>query len=311
MSAPPRILVLGGGGQVGSALAALDWAGAHLAVAGRADGDITSPRIAALIAAARPQVVINAAAYTNVEMAQTERAAAFAVNAQAPATLAAACAQAGAWLIHYSTDYVFDGSKEGAYVETDAPNPLNVYGESKLAGERAIAAGGCRHLILRTGWVYSRDGDNFVNKILARARAGTPLKVVDDQFGAPTWAHSLAQATRRAVEVIMAPEPGHDLPAHGTATVPAPTAAKLSPDTPSSGGVYHLSAAGRASWREVALQVLALRGIDLPVAPVAANSFASAARRPANSQLDSGRFAATFGSRIGPWREDLARCLAK
>lgn len=290
MSTPPRILILGARGQVGSALVELDWANAHVAVAGHADGDITAPRIAAVIAAARPQVVINAAAYTNVEGAQTDSDVAHAVNAIAPATLAAACLDAGAWLVHYSTDYVFNGRKEGAYLETDAPDPLNVYGQSKLAGEQAIAASGCRHLILRTGWVYSRDGENFINKILARAQAGGPLKVVDDQFGAPTWAGALALATRHAVGVL---------------TVPGQDAAAQS-----LGGVYHLTAAGRASWHEVALRALALRGLDIPVAPISAASLAGAAPRPRNSQLDSGRFVAAFGYRIGPWQEDLARCLA-
>jgi dTDP-4-dehydrorhamnose reductase len=287
-----RVLVLGGRGQVGSALAGLEWPGAHLAVAGHEDGDITAPRIVALIAAARPRVVINAAAYTAVDAAEQDRAAAFAVNAQGPATLAAACAQAGAWLVHYSTDYVFDGSKQGAYVEADTPAPLNAYGASKLAGEQAIQASGCRHLILRTGWVYDGSSDNFIGKVLARARAGAPLAVVDDQFGAPTWAHALALATRHAVGVITAPAHGADSPA-----------------TPLD-GLYHLSAAGCASWHAVALRALALRGIDAPVARVSTASLTGAARRPRNSQLDSGRFAAAFGYRIGPWQDDLERCLA-
>jgi dTDP-4-dehydrorhamnose reductase len=299
MSDPIRVLVLGGRGQVGGALAALEWPGAHLAIAGHEDGDITAPRIAAVIAAARPRVVINAAAYTNVEGAERDPAAAFAVNALAPATLAAACAQAGAWLIHYSTDYVFDGSKDAPYIEGDAPGPLNVYGQSKLAGEQAVLASGCRHLVLRTGWVYDGGGDNFIGKVLARARAGAPLRVVDDQFGAPTWAHALALATRHAVGVITAPaHPSHV----GSEAEPASLAAPLD-------GIYHLTAAGSASWHEVALRALALRGIAVPVAPVASASFTGAARRPRNSQLDSGCFAAAFGYRIGPWQEDLERCL--
>lgn len=288
------ILVFGRDGQLGQALAALDWGGRAVRVYGRDEADLVSPAPAQLIARERPQVVINAAAYTDVEGAQRDRERAFAVNAAAPGQLAQACAQAGAWLIHYSTDYVFDGAKQdGAgrpvpYAETDAPAPLNVYGESKLAGEQAVAATGAPHLILRTSWVYSRAGENFVNKILARARAGTPLKVVNDQFGAPTWADALARATRQAVDVLARPQT----------------------DAGALAGLYHLSAAGGGSWFDVAQEALRISVLDVPLAPVSATEFAGAAPRPRNSLLDSGRFAAAFGHRIGDWREDLRRCLA-
>ena len=289
----PGVLILGRDGQVGSALAALDWRGMPATALSRVEADITSGKVEQAIARLRPAVVINSAAYTNVEGAEQDHEKAFAVNALAPGRLAQACAAGGAWLIHYSTDYVFDGGKPGAYIETDAPAPLNVYGQSKLVGEQAIAASGCRHLILRTSWVYSRAGENFVTKILARARAGTPLQVVDDQFGAPTWAHALALATRRAVAVLADPD----------------TAQQEGTREQAPGGIYHLSAAGCASWHEVALAALELGGIDVPVTPVPSSRFATAARRPRNSQLDSSRFEAAFGHRIGAWREDLRRCL--
>jgi len=278
------LLILGRDGQVGSALAALDWPGFKVTALGRAQADLTTEAAAQAIARLRPALVINAAAWTDVEGAQRDPAGAHAVNAQGAERLAQACLAAGAWLVHYSTDYVFDGAKLGAYTEADAPAPLNVYGASKLAGERAIAASGCRHLILRTGWVYSREGGNFFNKILARARGGTVLSVVDDQFGAPTWAHALALATRQAAVSL------------------------LRADNQLAGGLYHLSAAGRCSWYEAAQAVLAISGLGVPVSPVSSAAYAAAAPRPRNSQLDSSRFTADFGYRIGNWEEDLRRC---
>ena len=286
------ILIFGRNGQVGQALAALDWGGREVRTYGREEADLVSGLPAQLVARERPQVVINAAAYTDVEGAQRDRERAFTVNARAPGGLAQACAQAGAWLIHYSTDYVFDGAKQdGAglpvpYTEADAPAPLNVYGESKLAGEQAIAAAGGPHLILRTSWVYSRAGDNFVTKILARARAGTPLKVVDDQVGAPTWAHALALATREAIDAL----------------------SRRQADAAALGGIYHLSAAGAGSWFDVAREALRISALDAPLAAVSAAAFSGAAPRPRNSLLDSSRFATAFGHRIGDWRTDLHRC---
>ncbi len=281
-----RLLLFGCEGQVGRALAALEWAGHEVRAFSRTAADIATERAAGLIEQVRPAVVINAAAYTSVEGAERAPDAAHAVNAQAVAQLAAACARVGAWLVHYSTDYVFDGEKAAPYVEGDTPHPLNAYGESKLAGEQAIAQSGCRHLILRTSWVYSREGENFINKILARARAGAALSVVNDQFGAPTWAHALALATQAAL---------------GTINERGSGAAALC-------GLYHLTAAGRCSWHTLAEEVLRLQKLAVPVRAVSAAQFASAARRPGNSCLDSTKFAAAFGYRIGDWREDVARC---
>lgn len=283
-----RLLILGRDGQLGRALAALDWDGAQVETAGRARADLATPAAAQLITALRPDAVINAAAWTDVEGAESDREAAFRVNAQAPGELAQACRSVGAWLVHYSTDYVFDGAKTGAYTEEDAPHPLNVYGESKLAGERAVAQAGGPNLILRSSWIYDRNGDNFLNRVLARARApgDTPLPVVSDQVGAPTWSVTLAQATRSALRQCMERADGASL-----------------------GGLYHVTPAGRCSWFEYAQAALELLQVHRQLKPVSAATFGARAARPANSALDSSRFAAAFGWPRPHWRDELRRCL--
>jgi dTDP-4-dehydrorhamnose reductase len=282
-----RLLILGRDGQLGRALAALDWGGAQVETADRARADLATPAAAQMVAALRPDAVLNAAAWTDVEGAENARDAAFRINAQAPEELALACRQAGAWLVHYSTDYVFDGAKAGAYTEADAPYPLNVYGESKLAGEAAVMHSGARHLVLRSSWIYDREGDNFLNRMLARARAPgtTALPMVADQVGAPTWSHTLAHATRLALRQCLAPD-----------------GARLA-------GLYHVTPAGRCSWFEYAQATLEMLEIRRELAPVSAAAFGTRARRPANSELDASRFAATFGWARPHWREELRRCL--
>ncbi|HEX4328101.1 MAG TPA: dTDP-4-dehydrorhamnose reductase [Burkholderiales bacterium] len=284
-----RILILGRDGQLGRALAALDWGSAQVESAGRAQADLATPAAANLVLRLRPDAVINAAAWTDVEGAESARDAAFRVNAQAPGELARACAQVGAWLVHYSTDYVFDGAKPGAYGEGDAPHPINIYGASKLAGEAAIAQAGGAHLILRTSWVYSADGDNFLTRVIARARAAgsAPLPVVDDQVGAPTWTLTLAEATRMALRRCVDGAGGREL-----------------------SGLYHLTPGGRCSWFEYARAAFDLLGIEREIAPVSAAAFAARARRPANSALDASRFATVFGWARPHWRDELRRCLA-
>lgn len=282
-----RLLILGRDGQLGQALAALDWAGAQVETADRARADLGTLAAAQLVAALRPDAVLNAAAWTDVEGAEGAREAAFRINAQAPAELAQACREVGAWLVHYSTDYVFDGTKAAAYTEEDAPHPLNVYGESKLAGEAAIAQTGARHLILRGSWIYDREGDNFLNRVLARARApgDAALPVVADQFGAPTWTHTLAQATRLALRQCLAAD-----------------GARLA-------GLYHVTPAGRCNWYEYARAALEMLEVRRALTPVSAATFGARARRPANSELDASRFAATFGWARPHWREELRHCL--
>ncbi len=271
-----RILLLGRDGQVGRELArslvsvgdvqALAREHLHLAETGR---------IADVVRAASPEVIVNAAAYTAVDRAESEREKAFAVNATAPGVLAAEAARLGALLVHYSTDYVFDGAKAGAYVEDDAPHPLNVYGASKLAGERAIAAAACRHLILRTSWVYGPHGSNFMLTILRAARERPELRVVDDQVGAPTSSVALARATAQVLRA-------------------------------GAEGLYHMSAAGKTSWCGFARAILDRAGLHTPVVAIRSEEYRAAARRPRNSLLDNSRLHAACGVALAPWEEALA-----
>ena len=234
-----------------------------------------------------PAVIINAAAYTAVDKAEAEPALADAINSLAPGILAEEARRLGALLIHYSTDYVFDGSKATAYTEGDAPAPLSAYGRSKLGGERAIAAAGARHLIFRTSWVYGLHGANFMKTMLRLARERNELRVVGDQVGAPTWSRHLADAT-----------------SHVLARKEIPY------------GLYHLAAAGETSWHGYAEAIFgeALRAGLLENIPVV-NRIASAdfplpAARPANSRLDCSRFRRDFGLALPDWRTGLIDCLA-
>jgi dTDP-4-dehydrorhamnose reductase len=237
-------------------------------------------RIGEAVRAANPDVIVNAAAYTAVDKAESEGDLAFAVNAVAPGILAEEARRSGTLLVHYSTDYVFDGSKPTPYVEDDAPNPLNVYGASKLAGERAIAASGCRHLILRTSWVYGPRGSNFLLTILRVARERPELRVVDDQIGAPTSSRAIAHATAQVLR------PG----AHGT---------------------YHLSAAGQVSWCGFARAILARAGVATPVVPIRSEDYPTAAKRPRNSLLENSRLRADFGVALAPWEAGLEEVMAE
>ena len=271
-----RILLTGRNGQVGwellKALAPLG----EIVAPDRARLDLRDPaRTREAVRGANPDVIVNAAAYTAVDHAESEREAAFALNAAAPGVLAEEAKRSGALLVHYSTDYVFDGSKPAPYVEEDEPNPINVYGASKLAGERAIAAAGCRHLILRTSWVYGPRGSNFMLTMLRLARERPELRVVDDQVGAPTSSLAIARATAQLLR------PG----AHGT---------------------YHLSAAGRTSWCGFARAILARAGIATPVTAIRSEDYPTPARRPRNSRLNCTRLRADFGLALAPWEEQLA-----
>ncbi len=279
-----RILLTGRNGQVGwelgKALAPLG----ELTAFAHADLDLRDlARIRDTVREAKPDVIVNAAAYTSVDRAESERGLAFAVNAEAPGVLAEEAKRAGALLVHYSTDYVFDGTKALPYVEKDAPRPLNVYGKSKFAGEQAVIAVRCRYLILRTGWVYGARGNNFLLTVLRLAKERSQLRVVSDQIGAPTWCRELAL---------------------GTASI-LPRAL----DEPSLDGVYHVTNAGEASWHGFAAEVLQLAGILTPVYPIASSEFPTPARRPANSRLDNAKLQNTFGVRLPDWRTSLADCM--
>ena len=279
-----RILLTGREGQVGSALVpALAQLGG-LTACGREELDLLNvPAIGKTVAALKPEVIVNAAAYTAVDRAEREPQAAFAVNARAVEELARAAKSSDALLVHFSTDYVFDGEKAGAYLETDATNPASVYGQSKLAGERAIGASGCRHFIFRTCWVYAPAGRNFMNAILAAARARTELRVVNDQRGAPTSSAAIAAGV---AQVLSRPD----------------LAGKP-------GGIYHLSAAGETTWHGFAQAILAGEGLAAPVAAIRSDEHPTAARRPKNSLLDNAKVRAAFGVSLLDWRQGLAAVL--
>ena len=223
----------------------------------------------------KPDVIVNAAAYTAVDKAESEREPAFAINATAVGVLAQEARSLGALLVHYSTDYVFDGTKAAPYVEDDAPNPINVYGASKLAGERAVQASGCAYLLLRTSWVYGPRGSNFLLTILRAAREKPELRVVDDQVGAPTSGRAIAEATARLFR----------------------SGAR---------GLYHLSAAGQVSWCGFARAILARAAVATPVAAIRTEDYPTPAKRPRNSRLDCSRLRADFGLSLAPWEEQLS-----
>lgn len=283
-----RILVTGRNGQVGSALtAALDGLGDVIAL-DRRQLDLANPdAIRTALRELQPAVVINAAAYTAVDAAESDEAMALRINAAAPRVLAEESERLGAALIHYSTDYVFDGRKEGAWLEDDAPAPLSVYGRSKLAGEQAIAEVGGTHLILRTSWVYGLHGKNFLLTMLKLAETRSELSIVADQVGAPTWSRTIADATATIIR---------------DAGEPAQLAA-LS-------GIYHLCAGGHTSWFGFAEAIFAQASVvNKPVLkPITTAEYPTPARRPKNSVMNTDKFRRAFGD-LPAWNDALADCL--
>ena len=273
-SASRRALAGGGGGAV--EVVALDHAALDLA-----DADA----VVAAVRGARPGLIVNAAAYTAVDRAESEPGLADAINTRAPGILAEEAKRAGALLIHYSTDYVFDGAAAAPYDELAAPNPVNAYGRSKLGGERAIAAAGAPSLVLRTSWVYGLRGRNFLTTMRKLAVEREEIKVVADQIGTPNWTRSLAEATALLV-------------GRGAA------------DLAERAGLYHLSGGGSTSWFDFARAIFA--EADRPsVVPITSAEYPTAARRPRNSVLASGKFADTFGFALPPWEESLHACLVE
>jgi len=293
-----KILLFGKDGQVGWELQrALAPLGA-LRACGRPEADFADPAsLRALVRAEAPDVIVNAAAYTAVDQAEDDAASAHAINAVAPGVLGEEAAARGAWLVHYSTDYVFDGTKQGAWVEQDAANPLSVYGRTKFEGEQRIRASGARHLILRTSWVFSLRGANFANTILRLARERESLSVVADQHGAPTSAELLADATALALHRI----------------------AGLAEQAAGLSGTYHLAAGGATTWHAYARHVLeraqahgaVLKAGPDAVQPIASDAFATRAMRPANSRLDCSKFSASFGLALPDWRYHVNRLIAE
>lgn len=294
-SASRTILVTGVNGQVGFALMrALQGLGRVVAADSRAL-DLRHPEaIRAFVRDVRPAIIVNPAAYTAVDQAETDIVAARQINADAPAVFAEEAARLGALLVHYSTDYVFDGSKSGAYVEGDHTGPQSVYGATKLKGEQAIEASGCAHLIFRTSWVYGRRGKNFLVTMLRLAEQRQELRIVADQIGAPTWADTAATLTAHALaQGVAAPEGLHDWAMERS-------------------GVYHLTATGSTSWAGFAEAIFQRASLaSLPrVVPISTAEYPVAAKRPANSRLDTSKLTATFGLTPPDWLDALDLCLA-
>ena len=280
-----KILLTGRNGQVGweleRALAPLG----EVVATDRSTLDLTNEdQIRSAVRAVKPDVIVNAAAYTAVDKAESEPELAMRINGFAPGVLADEAKRLGALLVHYSTDYVFDGEKTTPYVEEDEPNPINVYGKSKLAGERAVDASGCRHLLLRTSWVYSLRGSNFLLTVLRLARRDPAIRIVTDQRGTPTSAALAARATAHALR--------------GSARG-------------GKAGLFHLAARGVANRREFAAEAVRVAGLSCRVEPALTVEFPAPARRPGFSALASASFESAFSPALPDWRDDLARCMAQ
>ena len=287
-----KIILFGRSGQLGwelqRALAPLGEVISFGRGLGQSDADFSKPEsLANIIRTIKPGIIVNAAAYTAVDKAEDEPELANLVNAEAPRVLAHEAASLGAWLIHYSTDYVFDGSGTAPWLETDLPSPLNAYGRSKLAGERAIQHSGCRHIIFRTGWVYSAHGQNFLKTMLKLAAERETLSIVDDQIGAPTGVELLANVTTHALKAVL---DGEDL-----------------------SGLYHVAAAGETSWHgyaNAAIEFARRQQAELKVTsvqPVASRDFPMKAKRPLNSRLETKKLREKFGLVLPDWRQGVER----
>ena len=291
-----KILLFGANGQVGwelqrslsplGELIALDRHSTELC------GDLANlAGITNTIANIRPDVVVNAAAYTAVDKAEADSETAQLINATVPGAMAQAASAVGAWLVHYSTDYVFDGSGDTPWMEANPTGPLNAYGRTKLEGERRIASHCAKHLIFRTSWVYAARGGNFAKTMLRLAQERETMQVINDQFGAPTGADLLADVTAHAIRQVL--------------------------NRPEDAGVYHLAAAGQTTWFEYAKHVVAqsISAQEAPeiivkaIYPVATSAFPTAAKRPHNSRLNTGKLERTFGLTLPPWQLGVNRML--
>lgn len=291
MSRPLRILISGQHGQVSQALQQSLKDLGELIVLGRDQLDLSQPpSIRPVVREIRPDLIINAAAHTAVDQAQSEPDLAFAINATSPGVFAEEAAALGIPFIHYSTDYVFDGSKDAPWNEADAPNPLGVYGASKLAGEQAIAAAGGHYLILRTSWVYSLTGRNFLLTMQRLLQEREKLSVVADQIGAPTWAGTIAQSTRQLIEHWRDGKPG-------------------------AWGVYHLTASGETSWfgfaQAIGQQLIEAGKPCASLEPIASSAYPTPAVRPLNSRLDCSRLQREWGVSQPDWHDAMLECLAQ
>ena len=293
---PPRVLILGAAGQLGVELQRSFAGRAEVTALSRHELDLSAEQqIRAAVRHTAPQAILNAAAYTAVDRAESEPEPAMAINAHAPRILAEEALRLNALLVHYSTDYVFDGGKSSPWTEADTPHPLNVYGATKLAGEEAIRAVGGRYLIFRTSWVYAPHGKNFLLTMLRLGRERDRLSIVDDQLGAPTTASELAQATHSIVSGILAGQFG---PPEDWA------------------GLYHMTCSGSTTWYgfaqaifQRAAQLLQQRSPEL--LPIPSSQYPTPARRPQNSVLSNALLEARFGLRLAPWPAALDAAMAE
>ena len=289
------ILLTGASGQVGWELQrSLSTLGRVVAPA-HDELDLSRPdTLPTFIQNIKPDLIVNPAAYTAVDKAESEQELAYAINAEAPGVLAREAAKRGISLVHFSTDYVFDGNRLDAYYETDKPNPLGVYGASKLAGEETVQTSGADHLILRTSWVYGLRGKNFLLTMQRLARERDKLSVVADQFGAPTWARSISDATAQMLSLWLSPGASVE-------------------DRKRLSGVYHLTCGGRTSWHgfaEAVLQNIQSGGEKIPVLKaISTAEYPTPAKRPSNSVLSNEKLQKTFGIALPAWDTALALCL--
>lgn len=299
MSERTHVLIFGRNGQVGSALIGqlASEQGFQVSSTDVEDLDLTDcVATRQLVLDTSPDWVINTSAHTAVDRAESEQSLAHSLNAEAPAVIAKACAECGAAMIHYSTDYVFDGTATSPYMESDKPNPQSVYGRTKLAGEQAVHQALARALIFRTAWVYSREGKNFVNTMLRLAGERDQLSVVSDQFGSPTLATDLAAVTIAALKQLNrqgrqqsaeSGQPGEDR-----------------------FGLYHATGGGVTNWAEFSEAIMALSANDhVTVTPIATAEYPTPAPRPAYSVLSNARLKQQFGLSLPHWRDALGRCL--
>jgi dTDP-4-dehydrorhamnose reductase len=282
-----RVLVLGKDGQLGAQLVQELSGKCHLAATGRQQIDLTVPaQIRSAIREIAPDIIFNAAAYTAVDAAEDAHELAFQINSHGPATIATEAKRLGALLIHYSTDYVFDGTKLSPYLESDPTSPLNVYGASKLEGESAVRQAGCDYLLFRVGWLYSTRGKNFYRTVLSLAKSKPELRIVDDQQGTPTSAVAVATASVKAARHVVSSGRLH-----------------------SYSGVYHMAGAGATTWYDFAQEIIARslqNDLSKPkVVPISTEEFGARARRPRNSVLDAAKLMHTFGMRLPDWQQQL------
>jgi dTDP-4-dehydrorhamnose reductase len=292
MFKPLKILLIGKNGQVGWELRRTLAPLGEVIALGSQDLDLTqADRIHSIVDEIKPQLIVNAAAYTAVDKAESEPEVAMAINGVAPGILAEAAGKCGASLIHYSTDYVFDGMNSTPYTEEDAPNPMSVYGKTKLAGEIAIARTGVPHLIFRTSWVYGLRGKNFLLTILRLAREREELRIVGDQFGAPTWCRDIAEVTSLAV---------------------AATGGEFGDKS----GIYHLTGAGETTWYKFTKEIIDLYGASHPedlavkrVVDITTLEYPTPAQRPRYSVLSGNKLSKQFGLAMPNWERQLGTCL--